>query len=147
MGKSGSYNTEKRNKIMEYLINHKDENISVREIETYLEQEGIGANLTTIYRYLDRLVEEGCVLKHNDEGGSKSTFQYITPDGECCNHLHMICSRCGKIYHMDCEYMKELAIHIFEHHNFALDCKTSMLYGICNSCDNNNIEKSDRNEI
>lgn len=134
MKRAGSYSTEKRNKIMEYLITHKDENISVKEIELYLEKEGIGANISTIYRYLDKLVEEGSVLKHIDEAKNKSTFQYILPDGECYNHLHMICSGCGRIYHMDCEFMNEFARHIYEHHDFTLECKTSMLYGLCGKC-------------
>lgn len=134
MKRSTGYATEKRNKILEYLVNHKDVNVSVKDIERHLEVEGMSANITTIYRYLEKLETDGKVLKRIDEKGSKSTFQYVKPDATCHNHLHMKCSGCGKIYHMDCGFMKEFQNHIFEHHHFELECKTSMLYGMCENC-------------
>lgn len=137
MKRADSYSTEKRNKIMEYLITHKDEDVSVKDIELHLTSEGISTNITTIYRYLDKLVSQGTLLKHMDGNGSKSTFQYVQPDSACHNHLHMKCSNCGRIYHMDCGFMMEFSRHIYEHHSFMLDCKTSMLYGLCKQCADN----------
>lgn len=136
MKRSTGYATEKRNKILEYLIKHNDEDISVRDIEVHLNDQGMTANVSTIYRYLEKLEEDGKILKRVSEHGGKSTFQYVNPDAECHNHLHMKCSECGKIYHMDCYFMKEFQQHIFEHHHFALECKTSILYGVCENCRN-----------
>ncbi len=134
MKRTTGYATEKRNKILEYLITHKDEDVSVRDIETHLDYQGMSVNVTTIYRYLDKLALDGKVLKRVDENGGKSTFQYVQPDNTCHNHLHMKCSNCGRIYHMDCGFMREFQQHIYEHHNFTLECKTSMLYGFCEKC-------------
>lgn len=134
MGKS-EYSTEKRTKILEYLKIQSDKSVSIKEIEDYLRTEkNMSISVSTIYRYLDKLALDGVVLKHYNEDSNVSTYQYGKPNLACHNHLHMKCSNCGKIYHMDCEFMNELKNHIYEHHSFLLECKKSMLYGICDKC-------------
>lgn len=130
-----SYSTEKRAKIIEYLSRHKDDDVSVRDIESYIKEDaGLDINVTTIYRYLEKLEKDGKVLKHVGEGGNKATYQFIESSEKCHNHLHMKCNGCGKIYHMDCSFMMDFQRHIYEHHKFVLECKTSMLYGTCQTC-------------
>ncbi len=138
MGENKKYSTEKRTKILDYLKSHDDVDVTVKEIEYALKDNyDLSVNITTIYRYLDKLAEEGTVLKHTDENGKTSTYQYIVPESECNSHLHMKCVSCGRIYHMDCAFMDEFKKHIYKHHQFILECKKSMLYGVCNSCSNN----------
>lgn len=133
--KNTNYSTEKRTKILDYLKDHEDMDVTVKEIEYALkEKHNLTVNITTIYRYLDKLAAEGTVLKHTDESGKTSTYQYIIPNSECNSHLHMKCSNCGRIYHMDCSFMKDFERHIYEHHKFTLECTKSMLYGICEGC-------------
>ena len=135
MARTREYSTEKRKLILDFLKKHSDEDVSVKDIENYLCNENdINVNLTTIYRYLEKLERSGSVLKHSDEKNKKTTFQYVVPDGSCHEHLHMKCSVCGKIYHMDCEFMEEFKKHIEQHHGFKLECKNSMLYGLCSNC-------------
>lgn len=135
MERNSGYATKKRSMILEYLKEHSDKDVTVREIEEKLNQREEGSvNMTTIYRYLDKLAGEGIVLKHISENGKKSTFQYVEPNHECHNHLHMKCSNCGRIYHIDCSFMDELKEHIYQHHHFKLECRTSMLYGLCEAC-------------
>ncbi len=135
MGRIGSYSTEKRGMILEYLKAHSDESVSVKDIEASLNKSGEKSiNVTTIYRYLDKLSTEGHVLKHTGDEGKKATYQYVNPEHACHNHLHMKCTSCGKIMHMDCGFMEEFMNHIKNHHKFTIECKTSMLYGVCNDC-------------
>ena len=137
MSRTGSYSTEKRAKILKYLENHSDDDVCVKDIEEHLrDNDGISVNVTTIYRYLDKLAKDGQILKHSSENGMNTTFQYIKSEHSCHNHLHMKCSNCGKIQHMDCGFMDEFKKHMYEHHRFILECKTSMLYGICEACSN-----------
>jgi Fur family ferric uptake transcriptional regulator len=141
-----SYATKKRSMILEYLKEHSDQDVSVKEIEERLNQKSEKAvNMTTIYRYLDKLASEGAVLKHTSENGKQSTFQYVEPESECVNHLHMKCSSCGRIYHINCDFMEEIRQHIYTHHKFMIECKTSMLYGICENCRLNNSAEKDYN--
>ena len=84
MGRSSNYATEKRTQILEYLKENTDRDVTVKDIEMYLtEEKGISVNVTTIYRYLDKLSEEGLVLKRVDKNGNKSSFQYIEPKASC----------------------------------------------------------------
>lgn len=139
MAKNG-YATTKRAKILEYLKLHSDKSVSIKEIEDYLINEiNLSISFSTIYRYLDKLALEGTVLKHYNEDNNVSTYQYSKPNLACHNHLHMKCGSCGKIYHMDCSFMEDLKNHIFEHHGFMLECKKSMLYGICDECQKNDM--------
>lgn len=133
--KRANYATQKRSEILKYLELHCDEDVSVKDIEQHFQKDNhTSVNITTIYRYLERLEKEGRILKHNAEKGGKATFQYVKPEHSCQSHLHMKCSSCGKIYHMDCDFMEEFQRHIYEHHHFRLECKTSMLYGLCKAC-------------
>jgi len=136
MSRIGSYSTEKRTKILEFLKINSEKDVSVKEIENYLNNDvNISINVTTIYRYLDKLVKDGAILKHTNENGNGTTYQYATLH-QCHSHLHIKCSNCGKIIHMNCEFMDELKNHIYQHHRFILECRTSMLYGVCDACNN-----------
>ena len=50
-----------------------------------------------------------------------------------------VCVKCGKILHLDCEFMKEISEHIQKDHGFSLQCKNSILYGICRECQVKNV--------
>ena len=128
------YKTENRKKILEYLVNHPDTTVSVKEIHTYMQEHQSAVNLTTIYRYLDKLEKEGKVIRYVSEKGDKTTYQYVSCDSHCDEHLHLKCLKCGKIIHLDCQFMSEIAEHISSHHKFDIQCKNSIIYGICDDC-------------
>ena len=52
----------------------------------------------------------------------------------CEEHLHLQCVKCGKIIHLECEFMDEISEHILKDHGFELQCKNSILYGMCSAC-------------
>ena len=85
MKRSSGYSTEKRTQILEYLVEHKDEDVSVKDIEKYLTTKELSVNVTTIYRYLDKLCGEGTVMKRIDEKSGKSTYEYAKPHHTCRN--------------------------------------------------------------
>ncbi|MEG1621478.1 MAG: transcriptional repressor, partial [Oscillospiraceae bacterium] len=100
----------------------------------YLERNDNSVNLTTIYRYLDKLVLQGLISKYTDDTGKKSTYRYVGENSFCHEHLHLQCSTCGKVIHLDCEFMNELMDHITQSHGFDIRCDKSILYGKCKSC-------------
>ena len=128
------YKTSGRQHIMEYLIEHKDRGVSALDIYSYLEEKGSRVNITTIYRNLDKLVKDGDVMKYASEQGEKCTYQYTERKTECHNHLHLKCTVCGGVIHLDCGFMKEFGRHIEEHHKFVIQCQNSMIYGVCEHC-------------
>ena len=129
-----SYATTTRKKILEYLQQNSDRTVTVADIDTYLKSHESEVNLTTIYRYLDKLAKEGTVIKYVAEKGSQATYQYVEKGHHCEKHLHLKCVSCGCIIHLECEFMDEIAEHILKDHGFELQCKNSILYGLCREC-------------
>ena len=129
-----TYSTTSRKKILQYLEEQKDKTVSVNDILQYLIIEGCDTNITTIYRYLDKLVIEGIVLKYVAQKGEKATYQFVNGSPECHAHLHMKCRICGRVIHLNCKFMDELSEHMLQNHGFFLECKDSILSGVCEEC-------------
>ena len=134
MPKKQSYNTKARRYILEYLSSLGEITVSAADILSYLESRGENINLTTVYRYLNKLSDEKKVIKFTEGDGNKTVYQYVKKDN-CDGHLHMQCTKCGKLIHLDCGFMNELKNHIEEKHGFTLKCSGSILYGICSECE------------
>ena len=129
-----SYVTTSRRKILEFLKKNSSQTVTAADIDRYLAGKDSKVNLTTIYRYLDKLEREGTVLRYADERGSQAVYQYVEPGHRCDEHLHIKCVKCGRILHLECAFMDEIAKHIRKDHGFTLQCKNSILYGICQKC-------------
>ena len=134
MARSDGYNTRTRQLILDYLINNRQHAVSASNILEHLEAQGASPNPTTVYRYLDKLAKDGTVIKYVAEKGCQAAYQYVEQGKGCCDHLHLQCVKCGRIYHLDCAFMKEISEHIEKDHGFELQCRNSVLYGICKDC-------------
>ena len=128
------YATTSRKMILDFLKKNCDRTVSVTDIDSYLKAENNEVNLTTIYRYLDKLANEGTVIKYVAEKGSKAVYQYVENGHRCEGHLHLKCIECGGIIHLECEFMDRIAEHIFLDHGFEIQCKNSIIYGTCVKC-------------
>ena len=49
-------------------------------MDEYLKKHDSEVNLTTIYRYLDKLAKDGTVIKYVAEKGCQAAYQYVEPD-------------------------------------------------------------------
>ena len=115
------YATISRKKILEFLKKNSDRTVAVADIDHYLKAQDCEVNITTIYRYLDKLAKDGTVIKYVAEKGNQAVY-------------HLQCVKCGKIIHLECEFMDEISEHILKDHGFKLQCKNSILYGMCSAC-------------
>lgn len=131
---ANEYKTNSRIKIMEYLIENKERAVSVSDIGGHMQEQHCSVNVTTIYRYLDKLEKDGNIIKYAAEKGDKTTYQYVEREHKCDEHLHLKCVSCGAVIHLDCCFMDEIARHIAEDHGFALQCRNSVIYGLCSKC-------------
>lgn len=128
------YATVSRKKILDFLKQSSDRTVTAAEIGAYLKEQDSEVNITTIYRYLDKLEREGTVMKYVAEKGGQAEYQYVELGHRCEKHLHLKCMECGRIIHLECEFMEEIAEHIRKDHGFLLQCKNSILYGTCGEC-------------
>jgi len=132
--RSGSYKTETKNRVLDYLKQKQGTALSVQDIMHNIHECGHPVNITTIYRILDKLEDDDVVIRHSAENGKKALFQYIEPAAGCMHHLHVQCTSCGKIIHLDCGAVEKILEHIAQEHGMQIVCTASQLFGICKDC-------------
>jgi Fur family ferric uptake transcriptional regulator len=128
------YHSKYKSWILDYLKTYKDSRFCATDIHKAMDKDSMGANLATVYRNLDRLVEEKSLNRFKISNEEENYYQYLVPEMGCTSHLHLICRKCGKVIHLNCDFMKKISSHIKADHGFALDCKDSVLVGLCKQC-------------
>ena len=119
---------------MNYLETHCDSRISAQDLYDAMQAQNYKVNLATIYRQLERLSDDGTVLKVKSSADDRHYYQYTGEHDNCSSHLHMQCSCCGKIIHLECHFMDSISEHLLSHHGFQLNCADSLLMGLCREC-------------
>ena len=128
MTRSTNYNTKQKELILS-IIKKKKHEFRVKELYNDLNKE-IG--LTTIYRQIDKLVNEGRINK-NINKDNITYYQYLE---ECNknNHFYLKCDKCGNMTHIDCDCIEQLSNHIVKEHQFNLNKDCIIINGICKRC-------------
>ncbi|HHW46169.1 MAG TPA: transcriptional repressor [Clostridiales bacterium] len=126
-----SYVTEQRKRILEILKNSSERLFTVEELAEMLSCEGI--SLSTVYRTINRLYSKGLVRRTAIDGSRKFAYQYID-DEHCTEHLHLSCTQCGKIFHLENDISSNLIKQIQQKNNFLIDNSKTLLRGICDRC-------------
>ena len=135
------YKTKQREAILDYLVQHKDSHVTVNTIGDYLAEQGTPVGVTTIYRHLDKLLEQGLVRKYTIDSTTCACFQYSGQQEGCHEHFHLKCEKCGKLIHLECSHLDDLISHIFSEHGFTIDPFRTVIYGCCCDCTRSNKEK------
>jgi Fur family ferric uptake transcriptional regulator len=130
---AGKYKTRQNEVIKKCLEENKDGYVTVQQVMDYLKNRDISVGLTTIYRQLDRLVDEGFVTKVNVEGKSGACYQWM-PEQEDQDVIYIQCEKCGEVSTMECHHLAELYHHVESDHHFKVNTKKTVLYGRCDKC-------------
>ncbi len=128
------YNTRQKAMIAACLKAHAGEHMTADQIHASLLQNGTHIGLTTIYRELDRLVNDGSAIKYTGLNTNATSYQYIGDAKEHGNHYHLICLDCGQLTHLSCSIIESFTRHIEEEHSFLLNSQKTVFYGHCASC-------------
>lgn len=132
----GRYNTKQRYELLSYLQSVAGQHIIVSDICKYFSDKGSKVGTTTIYRHLEKMVDEGIVKKYILDSTTAACFEYVEKHDKCnkngCTHLK--CTNCGKLIHLHCNDIRAIEKHIFEEHNFKIDMTRTVLYGLCEEC-------------
>ena len=131
----GQYNTKNQELLLQYLKETAGRHVTVQDICDHFKSHGNAIGTTTVYRQLERFVDEGIVNKYLLDGSSAAYFEYVDHDHcgeETC--FHCKCEKCGKLIHLHCEEMEAIQNHIMAHHGFKLDSVKTVFYGICEDC-------------
>lgn len=123
-----AYKTRQRELILNYLIENKNHHVIADDIAEHL-----SVGKSTVYRYLDKLVNDGIVRKYNIADGKSACYQYCE-NTDCHNHYHFKCNECGNLFHIECSHIDNMTQHIYKSHRFNVDLCKTVIYGICESC-------------
>ena len=123
------YETKQKSAIVDF-VKSKSGHITAKDIVNELSSRGEKVSTATVYRRLDKLVDSGMLRKYITDNGA--CYQY----SEQCHkdHFHLKCTECGTLFHIDCDFLTSIAPHIEKHHNFKVDNRRTVMYGICESC-------------
>lgn len=127
-----SYKTHQKDMLLGYLAELK-EPCTIDEICDGLSSSAEAPGKSTVYRLINRLVEEGSVKRFVKSGSKQFVYQLVA-DEECHHHLHMKCVNCGKLLHMEHKMSEELIGLIAAGNEFAVDSEETTLFGKCKEC-------------
>ena len=134
MNNKSSYKTRQQELILSFLRDNRECHVTAAYICAHFRTCEIPIGVTKVYRHLDKMVESGLVQKFITDGEA-TCYQYIG-DSQCQQHahFHLTCLCCGKLIHMECGLVQELAPHIQEEHDFELQPLRTTFYGTCGVC-------------
>ena len=135
MNKTG-YKTKQKQELLEYLKSCGGVHITANDVCEHFKECGSPIGLTTVYRHLERMVDDGVVSKYIIDANTPACFEYISEGehgkDEVC--FHCKCEKCGKLIHMHCEELNEIKEHLFSHHGFNVNSMRTVFYGVCKDC-------------
>ena len=130
------YDTKQRRILLDYLNAHPDRGFSVEELFDGLRAEHATQEVpgkSTIYRLIGKLVGEGLVKRFAEGNGRQFVYQLVACSA-CDAHLHLKCTACGSLYHMDHAISEQIMREVLSRSDFSLDEKETVLFGICKGC-------------
>ena len=132
------YETEQRRQLVALLKSDPDRFFTADELAKALcgdktQSAGSICSVSTVYRLIGRLCEEGIVQKLAREGSRKFYYRYMRGE-DCGEHLHLKCDTCGKIIHVDDSTSTQVLYEVLRNSGFSIDGSRTMMPGTCNDC-------------
>ena len=134
--RSSSYKTKQRGLLLACLENARDAHMTAADVCDWCRKNGAPVGQSTVYRQLERLVEEGLVRKYVTGEPGPACFAYAGAErhaeGGACFHCR--CEKCGKLIHLHCRELAGIGEHLSEKHGFRIDPMRTVFYGLCDEC-------------
>ena len=136
MNSRSKYKTKQREILIDYFESVPGVHITASNVCEYFKKHGAPIGQSTIYRQLERLVDEGIIKKYIIDGSTPACFEYVGAgshaDADAC--VHCKCEKCGKLIHLHCDEVEVLQGHLLSEHQFKLDPVRTVFYGLCEDC-------------
>lgn len=132
----GEYKTKSRNAIVEYLKENADKRFTARDIIEALDGDSVSIDRSTIYRNLDRLCQEGQLVKYTESDIKGTCYQYSSEYESCNSHMHAQCTVCGKIYHLDNKVFAGANKKMKAEYGISIDFGKTVIMAVCEKCKN-----------
>ncbi|MCR5788897.1 MAG: transcriptional repressor [Lachnospiraceae bacterium] len=136
MNSRSNYKTKQREILLAYLRSVAGSHITASDVCAYFKEQGANIGQSTVYRQLEKLVDEGILNKYIIDMNSPACFEYVDEDshqdGDIC--FHCKCEKCGCLIHLHCDDLSDVKDHLYDEHHFKLDPKRTVFYGLCEKC-------------
>ena len=136
MERRSTYRTKQRSLLLTCLEGAKDTHMTAADVCEWCRRQGSPVGQSTVYRQLERLVEEGLVRKYTTGESGPACFAYagaeVHAEGGSCFHCR--CERCGKLFHLHCRVLEGIGAHLRDKHGFRIDPMRTVFYGLCDEC-------------
>ena len=119
---------------MEFLKQNSDKRFTAAEVFENVNKSPNSINLTTVYRNLDRLCEQGELVKFQEPSHDAWYYQYSDKHKHCDLHMHAKCSECGKIYHLESDFVEEFEERVNSVYGIDIDTSKTIIVGRCKDC-------------
>jgi Fur family ferric uptake transcriptional regulator len=120
--------TPQREMIIE-AIAHNASHMTAEEVLGAVRERSQAVSLSTIYRTLDFLVENG-LCSRTDLGGGHVIYATLKHGP----HLHLVCRTCGQVMEIEGSVLSNLESLLLNRHGFSADLHHLSLYGVCQAC-------------
>ncbi len=128
-----AYKTAQRTCLYDFLKGHPHSYFTVKQIVESLSASGADISISAIYRNLSDLIEMGSIKKAANKNGREAYYRYVDSD-VCRNEIHISCSICGKIFHMNHTLSDFIEEQLMQESGFQLDKSKTCILGICKEC-------------
>ena len=125
-----TYNTETRERLIEFLRENKEKSFSAEEIFSSLAESG--ASKSTVFRQLAKLSQDAEIKRITSENSRSVRYQFVDRE-HCGAHLHLKCSSCGKLLHLDNDVTEFFEKSIKSAKKFSIDTG-AFISGVCEKC-------------
>lgn len=127
-----TYHTAQKARLTAFLQQHADATFTAEELcEALAGEQAVGKS--TVYRLLPQLVAEGQVKRFSGEGRRRVLYQAVGCT-HCDAHLHLKCTDCGRIIHLDDGASDAVLQRVLQSSAFSVDEKQTVLFGTCAAC-------------
>jgi len=111
-------------------IEGSDDHISAEEICAKARTKYPYINMSTVYRTLELLTEQGLVTE-TDLGGGRLLYH---PAGKA-HHHHLVCRKCGGVRDIDTSVLQHLRNELSVKYGFDADLAHIAIFGTCQNCE------------
>lgn len=123
------YSTKQREELMAFFEEHPHKQFTAHEIAEALSE---GISQSAVYRNLSELEKEGTIKRSIKEGCRESVYQYTKAEA-CKNAIHLACTKCGNIRHLDSKIAERIRKAAEEIDGFLIG--NACVYGVCGNCE------------
>ncbi|MBN2044287.1 MAG: transcriptional repressor [Anaerolineales bacterium] len=124
------YRITAQREIVVEIISEAEHHLSAEEIYQELETRTPGANISTVYRTLEVLWEEGLTCRNDLSEGK---IVYATR--EHGPHIHLVCRRCNYVIEAEPEVLNQLSEVLLANYQFRADLDHLSIFGLCEQCE------------